>query len=179
MNKSGLIAKLLSSVIVLILLFFILIGALVYASIASEIKGVEIPGVLENIKLGNNILLKEVNINGEEIIIIESMIRLEDYSGDVSRENLYNELEKIIKNDGIDYCLAIVHGKDNAVPGNQNSANGDFYFKGNGETAGSSNTKFRILRIYEKKYNKIDINLINKEKIKIGYYYGECKNDRT
>lgn len=175
-DKGGQLGKIITTFPVMLLIFLIIGGYLILAGFAFGVKGVRVPASIEEVNL-NNLLLKEIEINGEKITVLDALIKFEKY--EIEKADIRKEIEKF-ENKG-EYILLLAKG-GSKYPGNMLGGTGMnnmvIKFKDGEFSSPNSASHQSYFTNYRKagllKQISLDIKGVNeKDRLYVEYYYGE------
>src|SRR3989344_1158940 len=174
-DKGGQLGKIISTFPVMLLIFLIIIVYLVLAVFAFGVKGEKVPVSIEKVNL-DNLLLKEIEINGEKITVLDALIKFE--KREIEKADIIKEVEKFENKE--EYILLLAKG-ESQYPGNMLGGTGMnnivIKFKDGEFSSPNSASHQSYFSNYRKaglsKQISFDIKGINeKNRLYVEYYYG-------
>lgn len=171
-KKGAILGKIITNIPVLIFLFFLIAIYLAFTGGVFAIKG---PNEVNDINSLDNLLLREINIEGNRINVFQGIVAFWEEKIDIYK--LSDALKAVIE-DG--KCLAIAQG-ENEMPAGEpggNAYNDIFIRNVRGEISlGSVGSRPLSLGLYERKGILNEISFFKGKIIYIQYYYGECLDE--
>lgn len=175
MNRKGDLGQILTTPVVLILIVVLgFIFIFLSSSLASIIGPADV-NAYPNEERNYSFLFKEVNISGNELWVIEAVVKME--RGEFSSHENYEGFRRLVNEDNP--CLLIASSKDyTPVPSNPNSVSGDFYFKYNDDGYVGTGNKGSVHNTFQeyKRQGFFEYAYLHEgeETISIAYHYGKC-----